>query len=310
MNILVTGGAGFIGSHTVDALIEKKYKVIVVDNLLTGSKINLNPRAKFYKLDIQSKSIHDIIARHHIEKVIHLAAQKDVKRSTKDPIYDAEINIMGSLNLFEACKKNSVKKIVFASSAAIYGNVRKIPTKETERGRPISPYAIAKFSCERYLRSYHIIYKISNTILRYSNVYGPRQHPEGEAGIIPLLCKRILIKKQPILFGNGEQTRDFIYIDDVVKANILALESQKSDTFNIATGKETSINDLYKKIQIISGTRKKPLYKISLGDDSFRSCLKIRKVKKELQWKPNISMDAGLIKTWDWYQQNIDFLIH
>lgn len=295
---LVTGGAGFIGSHLVDKLISKGYKVIIIDNLSTGSKKNLNPEAKFYKLDIQSPKVAEIFKKEKPEIMFHFAAQIDVRKSVESPTDDAKINILGSLNLLENCRKHGVKRVIFASTGgAIYGEADIIPTPETYPANPISPYGVAKLSIEKYLHYYHVVHKIPYTILRFSNVYGPRQNPNGEAGVISIFIDQLLSGKSPVIYGNGKQTRDFVFVDDVTEAALKAMQKKVVGIFNIGTGKQTSVECLFREIKkILDSNLKVKKAPARLGEQQ-RSSLSYKKARKELGWKLKYNLRRGLINT-------------
>ena len=223
MKVLVTGGAGFIGSHVTDRLIDAGAEVVVVDNLSSGKRGTVNPRARLHEMDIGAEGIRQLFEQEHFDCVDHHAAQMNVRRSVDDPIFDARVNILGSLNLLQAAVATGVKKFVFASTGgAIYGEQLTFPADETHQTWPMSPYGIAKLSVEKYLAFYHEVYGLSYTALRYANVYGPRQDPHGEAGVVAIFGQRLLAHESAIINGDGEQTRDFVYVDDVVRANVLA----------------------------------------------------------------------------------------
>lgn len=305
MKILVTGGAGFIGSHLADALLEDGHRVVVLDNLSTGSKKNLNPRAKFIKLDVQSPQVHTILRKERPEIVYHYAAQIDVRTSWKDPLADARTNILGSLNLLEASRTYGVKKFIFASTGgALYGEASLIPTPETYPTRPISAYGAAKLSVEHYLNAYHEVYGLPVAVLRLANVYGPRQNGRGEAGVVAIFSRTLLTGKRPILYGNGHQTRDFVFVGDVVRANISALTYRKSGVWNIGTGKETTISSVLKRIQNIVNihviAKRAPMREGEQG----RSCLDAKKARRELGWKPLVSFEEGVRRTAEWFETN------
>jgi UDP-glucose 4-epimerase len=304
--ILVTGGAGFIGSNTVDLLIEKGHDLVVIDNLTTGKEKNLNPKGRFYKMDLQSSELNKIFKNEKIDFVCHLAAQINLRLSVKDPVFDAENNILASLNLLENCVKHKVKKIVFSSTGgALYGEAEVIPTPEDYEIHPISPYGAAKFSVENYLYYYHKIHNLKYTALRYANVYGPRQDPLGEAGVIAVFASKLLHDKQPMIFGSGEQTRDYVYVTDVCRANFMALENDKIGAYNVGTGVETSVNRLFDKlIEITDKDFEKKHSRSALGEQK-RSALDYSKIKKEFSWQPKINIDKGLEMTVDWFRQNI-----
>lgn len=304
-SILVTGGAGFIGSHLVGRLIGMGYKVVVVDDLSTGKKENINKKSKFYKVDILSQKIKEIFRKEKPEIVYHLAAKINVRESVKKPIENAKTNILGSLNILENCQKFKVKKIIFASTGgAIYGETKIIPTPETYPENPLSPYGIEKFAIEKYLNYYHKVFGLPYVSLRLANVYGPRQNSKGEAGVIAIFIDKMLRGKQPIIYGTGKQKRDFVFVDDVAEAFLLAMKSEKSGIYNIGTGKETSINEIFDKIkEILSAEGKKVYQKAKLGDLK-RSCLNISKAKKELKWQPKYNLEKGLKETISWFSNH------
>lgn len=295
--ILVTGGCGFIGSHLVDALVGAGQKVVIIDNLSTGNKAFVNKKARLVVGDITNEvALNQLIIKHGPFGIIfHLAAQKSVTASARDPHTDAKINIMGSLNLFEAARKHNIKRIIFSSTGgALYGDGVTLPTKEDAKIEPLSPYGIAKYSIENYLRFYQQL-GISTQILRYSNVYGPRQDPHGEAGVVAIFCQKVLKGEDLTIFGDGKQTRDFVYVGDVVAANLAAIKSKTSSTWNIGTGKETSINQLTKGlVAIAQDIRPKINYAPARLGELKRSCLDNSKAKKELKWQPQTTLADGL----------------
>ncbi len=292
MKVIVTGGAGFIGSHLVDRLIQEGHTVVVIDNLSTGSRKNLNPKAKFYRIDIRSKAVEAIFRKERPDALFHYAAQIDVRKSIVDPRNDAEINILGSLNLLESCRKCKVKKIIFASSGgAIYGEANIIPTSETYPVQPISPYGAAKLSVEQYLHYYHEIHGMRFCVLRFANVYGPRQNSKGEGGVVAVFADAMLSGRRPIIYGSGQQTRDFVFVADAVEANILALHAGKTGVFNIGTGKETSVRELFVKIKRNTGFRKNALLAPARPGDLKRSCLDASKARRELRWIPSTLLE-------------------
>lgn len=245
MNILVTGGCGFIGSHLTDRLIETGHRVSIIDNLFTGKIENLNGRAKFHNADIRDAAkVRKVFEKEKPEIVFHLAAQIDARKSAEDPSLDTDININGSINIIKNfLNVEGRKKFIFASTGgAIYGETEILPTPETTESFPLCPYGISKLTVEKYLAYFSYFYGLSFAVLRYGNVYGPRQNAYAEAGVIAIFATNILEKKTPVIFGGGEQTRDFIYIDDVLEANIRMMESDVTGIFNVGTGKETSIN--------------------------------------------------------------------
>jgi len=306
MKILITGGAGFIGSHLVDALIKRKHKLIVVDNLSSGLKENLNPKAKFYYLDIRSKKLDNVFQKERPEIVFHCAAQINLRKSIAHPLKDARINILGSLNLLENCRKYKIKKFIFSSTGgAIYGDTKNIPTPEDFPANPPSPYGIAKLTIEKYLHYYYQVFGLPYFSLRYSNVYGPRQNPKNEAGVIAIFSEKILKGEQVVINGDGRQTRDYVYIDDVVRANLLALRRKGVGVFNIGTEKETSVREIFKMLKKITQTKIKAIYGPPIKGEQRRSCLAIKKAKRELGWSPKVRLDDGLKKTVQWFKKKI-----
>jgi len=297
MKVLVTGGAGFIGSHLVDEALEEGYDVVTIDNLNNGKLENLNKDAKFYKVDIVDiDNLSLVFEKEKPDYVIHLAAQISLRESLKNPIYDAEQNILGSINILECCRKFNVKKVVYASSAAVYGFPKYLPVDEKHPINPFSPYGVSKHTVEHYLQYYHENFEIDYIILRYSNVYGERQDPLGEAGVIAIFIDKLKKGERPIIFGDGEQTRDFIYAKDVVEANLLALEKEtENKVFNISTNTETSVNELFKKIKEIMNSNINPIYK-----NPIKEVRNIRLdnslAEKELNWKPKVELNEGLKK--------------
>lgn len=309
MNILVTGGAGFIGSHVVDKLIENGYGVIVVDNLSSGKVENLNRNALFYEQSIEDEEMMErIFSLHRPEYVFHLAAQASVAISVREPARDAKTNIIGSLVLLEKSIKHGVKKFIFSSTGgAIYGeNVKVFPTPETETPHPISPYGIAKYSTEMYLEFFAREYGLKYTVLRYANVYGPRQDPYGEAGVVAIFTERMLRGEEVHIFGDGEYVRDYVYVDDVVRANLLAMEKGDNEVFNIGTGRGTTVNQLFKLLKEITGYDKEPVYKPPRKGDVRKSILDYTKAKEKLGWEPKVSLEEGLKLTVEYFRKTLE----
>lgn len=304
MKILVTGGAGFIGSHIVDRLIARRHRVVVVDNLSTGNRRNLNPRAKLYRLDITSPKLVEVFRRERPAAVIHQAAQIDVRKSVADPAKDAQTNIIGSLNLLEQCVQHGVKKVIFASTGgAIYGEApaRHIPTPETYLAAPISPYGVAKLTVEHYLHYYATQYGLPSIALRYSNVYGPRQNAHGEAGVVAIFCRKIFAGEQPVINGNGRQRRDYVYVGDVADANVRALTSPFVGALNIGTGVETSVNQLFTEIVAASGRSVRRVHGPAKPGEQQRSCLDHARARRVLGWRPTVALSDGIATTVAWF---------
>ncbi|WP_028595310.1 NAD-dependent epimerase/dehydratase family protein [Paenibacillus assamensis] len=303
MKILVTGGAGFIGSNIVDSYIEAGHDVIVVDDLSSGCIENINSKARFYQVDIQSTEIVKIIEEERPNIINHHAAQKSVPKSVDDPILDANINVIGLLNLLNAAVSAQVSKIIFASSGgALSGNTDVIPTSENCEPSLISPYAITKYISEKYLHFYQITYGLNYTVLRYSNVYGPRQNADGECGVVPIFMNNILNNNQSYLFTYEDMplgtTRDYVYVADVCKANISALENGDNNIFNIGTGKEISISEIYNIILDMSSRSELPLIrKAERKGDVRRSALCSKKANKDLKWEASTSLHQGIRET-------------
>jgi UDP-glucose 4-epimerase len=299
VNILVTGGAGFIASHIVDAYLQGGHRVSIIDNLSTGKRVNVNPGATFYELNIcDVGAVGEIFQRERFDVVNHHAAQIDVRRSVEDPMYDASINIVGGVGLLELCVKTGVKKFIFSSTGgAIYGEQDYFPADEHHPTRPISPYGVAKLSMEHYLFYYTIVYNIDYVILRYGNVYGPRQNPEGEAGVIAIFADKFLGGKQPVINGDGRQTRDYVYVGDVVRANVSALGYEGSDVFNIGTGKETDVNQVFGELRRLIGSSAAENHGPAKKGEQQRSVLDARKAEKLLGWAPTVNIQEGLKRT-------------
>ena len=305
MKILITGGAGFIGSNIVDAAIENGHKAVIVDNLSSGSINNINKKAKFYKTDIVGeKNILKIFKREKPDIVIHCAAQIDVRKSVADPKYDADINILGSLNILKACVENKTKKIIFASSGGtIYGECGNKAPDENAFPNPLSPYGIAKHSVENYIKFYCEIHGLKYTILRYGNIYGPRQDPKGEAGVIAIFALKMLNNEAVTVFGDGRQMRDYVYVADAVNANIAALKKADNQIINIGTNKAVPLNDIVKIMSRLSKTDKKPVHKPKRDGELFKSFLNNKKAEKNLSWRPKVGIEEGIKKTLDYFEK-------
>lgn len=297
--ILVSGGAGFIGSNLVDALIQDGYEVAIIDNLATGLKENINPKAKFFEVDISSfKAVDKVFEEFQPEAVFHLAAQASVRKSVENPSKDVETNVIGTVNLLKACQAHGTKKFIFSSTGgALYGDDVPRPTNEEANISPISPYGLDKFFGEKYIGYFKSNSDLQTVVLRYANVYGPKQNPKGEAGVIAIFADKML-KDEPIMvYGDGSSSRDYIYVGDVVGANLAALKSTVSNAYNISTGEETSIRELVDKIKKIIDSNSQVQYKEGRSGELQASCLDNTRAKLELGWSPKVDLDEGIKKT-------------
>jgi UDP-glucose 4-epimerase len=302
MKILVTGGAGFIGSNIVDMLVENNFEVCIVDNLSHGKEENVNSKAKLYRVDIRDESIIQVFKEEKPDIVIHNAAQISVPNSIKDPMDDASINIMGTINIIEAARISGVKKIIYPASAAIFGEPEYLPVDEKHPLNMISPYGITKHTVEHYLYVYKQLYNIDYTVLRYSNVYGPRQDSSGEGGVVSIFCEKLLKNEIPNIHGDGEQIRDFVYVKDVAKANLIAIKSNKNGIYNVCTNLKTTVNSLFYCISKVLNKEVKPSY-ISERDGDIRySYMSYDKINGELGWKPEVSLEQGIKETLNYYK--------
>jgi UDP-glucose 4-epimerase len=313
MNILVTGGAGFIGSHIVDAYLREGHRIVVLDNLSTGKREQVHPDATFYAIDLMDPEVKDIFKRENIEVINHHAAQISVTQSVADPVFDAEINIVGSLKLLQLAVTHQIRKFIFASTGgALYGEQDYYPADEEHPKQPMSPYGIAKLTVERYLNYYRENFNIQPTILRYSNVYGPRQDPHGEAGVVAIFCKQLLKDQKPVIFGDGEQTRDFVSVFDVVNAHLKALSENCEGTYNIGTGEETSVNTIAASLIEASGKALSPQHDPPRMGEQRRSSIDYGKFNRDHGWQPVQPLNEGLKNTFDFFahpsrvQANLD----
>ncbi len=301
--VMVTGGAGFIGSNLADAYIEDGYDVVIVDNMSSGNRENLPDNAKFYEIGIESPDMEKVFASERPDFVVHHAAQIDVRKSVEDPALDAKINIIGSLDLLQLALRYPIEKFILASTGgAIYGEQDYFPADEKHIERPISPYGIAKLSVEKYLHYYHVVHGLKYTALRYANVYGPRQNPHGEAGVVAIFCQKLIQNKAPFIFGSGKQSRDFVYVGDVVRANILATKSDFVGSLNIGTGLETDINEVYKSVANALGVDIKAIYRDGKIGEQMRSLLDSSKAKEILAWESITSFDEGIKNTVEYFK--------
>ena len=305
MNILVTGGAGFIGSHIVDAYIKNNHNVVIIDDMSKGQKEFINPKATFYHKSISDTDLADILKNEKIEVINHHAAQISVSDSVKNPVKDAELNIIGTLQLLQNAVEFGVDKFIFASTGgAIYGEQDYFPAKEDHPQKPTSPYGLSKLSVEGYLRFYKEQYGLKSIIFRYGNVFGPRQNPNGEAGVVAIFFNRVLKGKTPIINGDGQQTRDYVFVRDIVHANLLALNLNGSDIFNVGTGQETTVNKLTQLILEVSESNIAIQTAKKNNFEQRRSSLDNKKLKKTLNWSPQFSLKEGLSETFSFFKNN------
>lgn len=303
MKLLVTGGAGFIGSHIVDALIEKGHDVVVLDDLSSGSVKNLPRKIRFIKLDVRSNNVCTLFLEEQFDAVFHLAAQMDVRKSVADPRFDASVNIIGGLNILECCAKHDVKKIIFASTGgAIYGEQDYFPADEKHPLRPLSPYGVAKLSYEHYMFYYKEVYGIDYVSLRFANIYGPRQNPHGEAGVVAIFTTKFLNGEQPVINGDGKQTRDYVYVGDIVDANLKALDYSETGIFNLGTGSETDVNTLFRNLRELTGAECDEKHGPAKKGEQQRSVLDYSHAKNILGWIPKISLEQGLKETVEYFK--------
>jgi UDP-glucose 4-epimerase len=305
MNVCVTGGAGFIGSNLSEALIGRGHRVTIIDNLSTGKRLNMPPQAEFVELDIASPKIDEVFKRGQFQILFHLAAQMDVRRSVENPAFDAETNILGGINILQAAMRNKVKKVVFSSTGgAIYGEQEEFPATETHAANPLSPYGISKLAFEKYLFFYNFQHGLSYVSLRYANVYGPRQNSEGEAGVVAIFCKKLLSGERAVINGDGLQTRDFVFVSDVVEANLLAMHFESSMAFNIGTGIETDINTIFETIKKCAGSTQERINLAPKPGEQRRSSISSEKIKKFLGWSPSVTLDKGIERTVAYFKTN------
>jgi UDP-glucose 4-epimerase len=314
MKVMVTGGAGFIGSNLVDGLIEAGHEAVVVDNLCSGKRENLNPRARFYEMDIGDPGLEEVFAREGIDVVDHHAAQIDVRHSVADPQFEARTNVLGLLNILENCRRHGVKGVVFASSGGVvYGEPSKLPATETFPKGPLSPYGVSKLASEFYLCYYAQVMHLPYVTLRYGNIYGPRQDPHGEAGVVAIFGQKLLRGETPVIYGDGEQLRDYVFVGDVVRANLLAVERIQNGqaacgaapggcaindfAFNIGTGRGASVNELFAILKKIISFQGEATYGPERTGELRRVYLDAGKARQVLGWEPQVSFEEGLRRT-------------
>jgi UDP-glucose 4-epimerase len=304
MKVLVTGGAGFIGSHVADALLADGHVVHVLDDLSGGRMENVPGSSTFHQLDVCSAEARSLLESEQFDVLVHHAAQMDVRRSVADPVFDANVNVLGFLNLMEGGRRGGLNKVIFASTGgAIYGEPEYTPQDEQHSIAPLSPYGIAKYTTEKYLHYYRVTYGIEFVALRYANVYGPRQNPHGEAGVVAIFAERMLAGEQPVINGDGKQTRDYVYVGDVVAANMAALAYDGSGIFNIGTGVETDVNTLFDVIRQRANPDIEEKHVPGKPGEQRRSVLAYDHALETLGWKPSIAIPEGLRATVDWFAE-------
>ncbi|MGD8623778.1 MAG: NAD-dependent epimerase/dehydratase family protein [Anaerolineae bacterium] len=303
MKIVVTGGAGFIGSHVVDAYLAAGHEVVVVDNLSTGRRENLNPEARLIEIDVNDPALAGLLATERPEVVNHHAANPSVSLSVRQPAFDAAQNVLGTINVLEAARQAGTRKFIYISSGgAMYGNPQYLPADEAHPSNPVSPYALSKHTGERYARLYGLEHGLAWTSLRYANVYGPRQDPLGEAGVIAIFCQNLLDGLPPEIHWDGEQTRDFVSVEDVARANLLALEAGDGEAYNVGTGLGTSINTLFETLTAVAGVQIVPGRGPRRPGDARHSYLDVSHIEADLGWQVEVTLDEGLARTWHWFQ--------
>ncbi|BCW93201.1 MAG: UDP-glucose 4-epimerase [Thermoanaerobaculum sp.] len=300
----VTGGAGFIGSHVAEALLARGFEVLIVDDLSTGRKENIPAGARFFQMDIRSPQAGQLLADEKVELLVHHAAQMDVRKSVADPLFDADVNILGTLNLLESGRRSRLKQVIFASTGgAMYGEQEAFPATETHPARPVSPYGVSKLSVERYLYFYWSEYRLSATCLRYANVYGPRQNPHGEAGVVAIFLNRLLSGEPCVINGDGLQTRDYVYVGDVVAANLASIGRKGFSVYNVGTGRETSVVELYWLLAKAVGVEKPPVHGPEKPGEQRRSAISSELMRRELGVYPSVSLEEGLAITARWFAE-------
>ncbi|HEX4339038.1 MAG TPA: NAD-dependent epimerase/dehydratase family protein [Polyangiaceae bacterium] len=303
MRILITGGAGFIGSNIADAFVARGDEVLIVDDLSSGRESNVPKAARLVKADVRSPEARAALESFRPDVLCHLAAQLDVRKSVDDPMFDADVNVVGSLKLLEACKKVGTRRVLFASTGgAIYGEQDVFPADETHPTRPMSPYGVAKLAVEHYLSYYTVVHGFRTTALRFANVYGPRQSPHGEAGVVAIFARKLLNREVPVINGDGSQTRDFVFVGDVVRANVLAIEKDLSGSFNVGTGVETSVLELYDSLRRAAGSDIAPKHAPGKLGEQMRSVLDARLLERHTGFRPQTKLDDGIRATVDYFR--------
>ena len=306
MKILVTGGAGFIASHISDAYIAAGHEVVIVDDLSSGKRGNLPAAAKFYHADIRTPEAREILRNERPQVLSHHAAQMDVRKSVADPAFDASVNVLGMINMLEGAREVGIEKVLFASSGgATYGEQSEFPAAESHPHDPLSPYGITKATGEHYLFYYHAVYGMPYVALRYANVYGPRQDPHGEAGVVAIFSERLLEGKAPVINGDGKQTRDYVFVGDVVRANLSALDKPYVGPLNIGTGIETDVNTLYAHLRVLTGSPHPAQHGPAKAGEQRRSVIAIGRAAEALGWRPEVPLEEGLRRTVEFFRARL-----
>lgn len=302
--ICITGGAGFIGSHLADAFVARGERVLILDDLSGGRRENVPAGAELHVLDIRSPEAAALVRESDVDVLVHHAAQMDVRRSVENPTFDADVNILGSLNLVDAARQGGVKQVVFASTGgAIYGEQDYFPADEQHPARPVSPYGVSKLAFERYLFYFHVAYGLNATCLRYANVYGERQNPHGEAGVVAIFLSRLLAGQAPTINGPGLQTRDYVHVSDVVRANLLAVGKPGFHIYNVGTGVETSVVDLYRELARAVGSDLQARHGPAKPGEQQRSVVDARLIKSQLGWPDPLPLRTGIERTAAWFRE-------
>lgn len=303
MKILVTGGAGFIGSHVVDAYLAHGDDVAVVDTLASGREAYVDPRARLYRVDVASPALAEVFEQERPEVVNHHAAQSSVSVSVKTPVEDARVNVLGTVNLLDQAVRAGVRKVIFAASGGtLYGEPAHVPVSEDQPIQPLSPYGASKYAGEIYLALYRHLHDLPYFILRYANVYGPRQDPSGEAGVVAIFTGAMLAGRATTIFGDGTQTRDFVYVEDVAQANLLATDHAGDGVAHISTGAETTVNAIHRLLAVMTGHTPTPRYDPPREGDVYRSALDPSQAARLLGWRPQVGLEEGLRRTVEWFR--------
>ncbi|MFN3286623.1 MAG: NAD-dependent epimerase/dehydratase family protein [bacterium] len=303
MRVLVTGGAGFVGSHVVEVLRAAGHRVAVVDVLDPGRAEFVPEGVPLYRVDVASRQLEEVFQEERPQAVCHHAAQASVAVSVREPLRDAQVNVLGTLNVLECCVRYGVGRVLFASTGgAIYGEPDRLPVSEDHPTRPVSPYGVHKLCAEQHLAAYGHLYGLRWIALRYGNVYGPRQDPYGEAGVVAIFCVAMLEGRQPVIFGDGQHTRDYVYVEDVARANLLALETDVQGVFNVGTGVETPTREIFERVRDATGFSGEPRYAPARPGDVRRICLDIARAERVLGWRPQVTLAEGIARTVAWFR--------